>query len=135
MTEAASRSRAKDQPSHQDLLEQINGRFNLLDRRFDGIEARLERGEKRFDRLEETMKDASEAREHMALSLASIQATQAAAQVAADASKNPPWYMSWKPIAAIVALALFAGAGLTALAIAGLDIVPKLTAIKDAVQP
>lgn len=135
MTETASRLRAKDQPSHQDLLTQINGRFDLLDRRFDAVEDRLARGEKRFDRLEETMKDASEAREHMALSLASIQARQAAAQAAAEASKNPPWYMGWKPVAAIVALALFAGAGLTALAIAGLDIVPKLAAIKDAVQP
>ena len=130
MSESAPRSRPKE-PSHYDLLQQINGRFDLLDRRFDAVETRLDRGEKRFDRLEETMKEAGEAREGMALSLASIQATQAAA----EANKTPPWYLGWKPVAVGLALALFAGAGLTALAIAGLDIVPKLAAIKDAVQP
>lgn len=128
-----TRTRPKE-PSHYDLLEQINGRFNLLDKRFDGIEARLDRGEKRFDHIEEKMNEAGDAREAMATNIAKLQVMQAASQAAADAAKNPPWWLGWKPVAIALTLAVFAGAGLTALAIAGLDIVPKLTAIKDAVK-
>lgn len=128
MTESASRTRVKEQPSHLELLQQINGRFDVLDRRFDAVEARLDRGESRFDRLESKIDAAEATRAEMMADLNVLQAT-------ADANKNPPWYMGWKPIAGIVILALFAGAGMTALALAQLDIVPKLTAIKDAVQP
>jgi hypothetical protein len=120
MSESAPRPRPKE-PSHYELLQQINARF-------DGVEARLERGERRFDRLEAKIDAAEATRAEMMADLNVLQAT-------ADANKTPPWYLGWKPVAVGLALALFAGAGLTALAIAGLDIVPKLTAIKDAVQP
>jgi hypothetical protein len=119
MTETAPRARPKE-PSHYELLTQINARF-------DSVEARLERGERRFDRLEAKIDAAEATRAEMVSDLNVLQAT-------ADAAKNPPWWLGWKPLAAIVVLALFAGAGLTALAIAGLDIVPKLTAIKEHMQ-
>jgi hypothetical protein len=128
MPESASRSRLGEQPSHLELLQQINGRFDLLDRRFDAVEERLARGEKRFDRLESKIDAADITRGEMLADLSVL-------QTSADAAKTPPWYLGWKPVAVGLSLALFAGAGLTALAIAGLDIVPKLTAIKNAVQP
>lgn len=127
MSETAPRSRLKE-PSHSDLLTFISSRF-------DGIELRLEHGEKRFDRLEdkldEAQKEFSSYQKKQGEMLADIQVLQANS----DNVKSPPWWLGWKPIAALITLAVFAGAGLTALAIAGLDIVPKLAAIKDAVNP
>lgn len=120
MSESAPRSRPKE-PSHYELLTQINARF-------DSVEARLERGERRFDRLEAKIDAAEATRAEMLADLNVLQATT-------DATKNPPWWLGWKPIAAMITLAVFAGAGLTALTIAGLDIVPKLTAIKEAINP
>ncbi|GBF56448.1 hypothetical protein PbB2_00104 [Candidatus Phycosocius bacilliformis] len=127
MAETAPRTRAKE-PSHTDLLVQIGLRF-------DRIEARLDHGEKRFDRLEDKIDKAEQTRAEMVRELATLQATADAHQASVDANKTPPWWLSWKPVAIIVVLSVFAGAGLTALAIAGLDIVPKLTAIKAAVHP
>lgn len=134
MTESVQRLRAKE-PSHLDLINFIGGRF-------DSIEARLERGEKRFDRIEEKMAKADEVRLEMVSEIStvqstvsSVQSTVSSMQANAGANAQPPWWLGWKPVAIALTLALFAGAGLTALAIAGLDIVPKLTAIKDAIQP
>jgi hypothetical protein len=116
------------EPSHRDLINFIGGRF-------DSIEARLERGEKRFDRIEEKMEKADDVRSEMVAEISSVQATVSLIQQSSNAAANPPWWLGWKPVAIALTLALFAGAGLTALAIAGLDIVPKLTAIKNAIQP
>ena len=127
MTETAPRSRAKE-PSHTDLLVQIGMRF-------DRIEARLDHGEQRFDRLETKIGNADETRANMVGQLARLEAAFEAQKKIEDVNQTPPWWLSWKPVAIIVVLSVFAGAGLTALAIAGLDIVPKLTAIKNAVQP
>jgi hypothetical protein len=120
MTETQTRARAKE-PSHLDLLSQINARF-------DNVEARLERGETRFDRLEAKIDAAEATRAEMASDVKVLQATT-------DANKTPPWWLGPRPVAIALTLAALAGAGMTALAIAGLDIVPKLTAIKEAVQP
>ncbi len=115
------------EPSHRDLINFIGGRF-------DSIEARLERGEKRFDRIEEKMQKADDVRSEMVAEISAVQATVSLIQQSANSAANPPWWLGWKPVAIALTLALFAGAGLTALAIAGLDIVPKLSAIKDAIQ-
>ncbi len=126
MSEPAPRLRPKE-PSHSELLTFIGSRF-------DGIELRLEHGEKRFDRLEDKLDAAQRKFESYQTAQGEMQAEIQVLQAASDTAKNPPWWLGWKPIAAMITLAVFAGAGLTALAIAGLDIVPKLAAIKDAVQ-
>lgn len=130
MSEAAARPRPKE-PSHIDLLEQINGRFDLMNTRFDRIETRLDHGEKRFDGLEEKIDADNTDRAAMATKLAVLEVKL----TAAAENNEKPWYFGWKPLAAIVALTLMAGAGLAVVTIAGFEILPALTAIKDAVQP
>lgn len=124
--------RGRGEPSHQTIVEVI--RMEVA-----SINKRLDRGESRFDKLEEKMDRADIARMEMKAEIDAVKTGVESNRVAVSAyletHKTPPWYMGWKPVAIGLALALFAGAGLTALAIAGLDIVPKLTAIKNAVQP
>jgi hypothetical protein len=97
--------------------------INVIKVEIGEVKRRLDQGERRFDRLEERLTAADEARTIMAADLAAIKATASA-----------PWWLGWRPVAVGLALAVLAGAGLTALTIAGLDILPKLTAIKEAVQ-
>jgi hypothetical protein len=109
---------ARKEPSHAVLLEAIGGiRMELK-----GINRRFDAGEKRFDRLEEKMDAADKVRGDMMADIATLKA-----------GAGTPLGMGWKLIAALVVLGVFAGAGLAVVAIAGVDILPKLQAIKAAV--
>ena len=117
MTEATRRA-AKPEPSHAAIISVIEAKFGEVFRRLD-------HGETRFDRIERKMDDADEARSAMQVDIASLKQATAAAH-------ERPWWLGWKPLAALAAMAVFAGAGLATIAIAGLDIVPKLQAITAA---
>ena len=110
------------EPSHQVIIEVINAKFSEVNRRLDG-------GERRFARIEQKMDAADESRTKLVEDVNALQVSVEGLRATEEAKNKPPWWMGWQPIAVVVLLSVCAGAGLTALTIAGLDIVPKLQAI------
>lgn len=118
MTTDRARTAAKE-PSHAAIIQVIEVRFAEVLRR-------LEHGENRFDRIEAKMDHADEARSEMQSDIAMLK------QAAATATERP-WWLGWKPLAVLLALAFFGGGGAVLLLIAGIDILPQLQIIKAAV--
>eukprot|EP01035_Chromulina_nebulosa_P054179 gene54179-74165_t len=87
--------RARIEPSHQTIVEVI--RMEVA-----SINKRLDRGESRFDKLEEKMDRADIARMEMKAEIdavkAGVESNRVAVSAYLDAHKTPPWYMGWKPV-------------------------------------
>lgn len=119
-------------PSHAAIVEVIRAEVGSINRR-------LERGEARFDRLEEKIESGNQARNDLRVEVEAIRSTVNQNKVGFESyvqsQKTPPWFMGWQPVAIGLGLSLLAGAGLAITLIAGLDILPKLVAIKAAVTP
>lgn len=126
MGEPATRAARAKEPSHQAIIDVIEVKVGEINRRLDG-------GERRFDRIEKKMDIADESRTRLAEDVNALQVSVERLRATEEGKSNPPWWLQWQPVAIGLTLAVFAGAGLTALTIAGLDILPKLSAIKAAV--
>lgn len=104
---------------------------------FKAINARLGSGERKFEKLDEKLDRFGDRLGGIESRLTAVETKLGAVESQDDkiaesvSHQLPPWYFSWKPMAIIIALSIFAGAGLGILGIINLDIIPKLQLIKD----
>lgn len=106
--------------THGQMLSQIFVRF-------DGIDQRLARGERRFDKFEAKLDAATEKHSEMQTELAKLQAT-------VQQGSTPPWWFGARPVLIGLGLAMISGAGISTLLIAGFKLVPLLNQVSEAIK-
>ncbi len=106
--------------THDQMLRQIFHRFDVVDQR-------LARGEKRFDKFEEKLDAATEKHSEMQAELAKLQGV-------VQQGSAPPWWFGKQPVLVGIGLAMAGGAGLATILIAGFKLVPLLGQVGEAIK-
>lgn len=112
-------------PSHEVIVERIDGLIRLTEQQFANGARRFDRIEERLGKIEAHQLQSDEARAALTASVAALTAAQPQAG---------PWWQGWIKPALLVVLALLAGAGLSIIAITQLDVLGPLIDAAKAVH-